>query len=349
MCVIAGYLGKEAAAPILLEMLRREEGLAGGFSTGIVTLHEGVLHHAKVVGDVETLIAATPALQLPGTVGIAHSRTPGGGGATYAHPFIDTFQRTAYIANSGVGPYKGRVDTAGAAKDLLERGYGFSTACGEPFGACVPLPDGRYIHPCDLRSQAISAGVDALPDEPLRLLQAAMETHRRLPASILGVCLHTDHPDEIVAVRHTKPLELGRLGDGSYVLASSTMAFPQGVQWHFHAPSFSGVRIHREQGVQVVPCNDPALLPLGLPPSAAAVAEAVVGLLERERQVWIHTLLEAVVPLWPAGGLNEKEMVVFPLIAALRAEGKVELCTERVPGVEPGLTAPRTIVHWRGR
>lgn len=348
MCVLAGYIGKGTAAPILLEMLRREEGLAGGFSTGIVTLHEGQLHHAKVVGDVETLLATTPALQLPGSIGMVHSRTPGGGGETWAHPFVDTFKRVAYIANSGVGLYKGRVDTAGAAKALLERGYTFSSVRDEKTGAFVPLPDGRCIHPCDLRSQDISARVDDLPPGPLRLLHASIATHQRLPASMVGLCLHRDYPDEIVAARHSKPLEVGRLGDGSFVMASSTLAFPEGVDWYYRTPALSGVRIHRDEGIVAIPFDDRSLLPLGLPPSATAVTEAVVDLLREKGQVWIHTLLEASVPLWPADELNEKEVVVFPLIAALLKEGKVELCTERVPGVQEGLTAPRTIVHWRG-
>ena len=41
MCNIAGYVGNKPAAPILLEMLRNQEGLAGGYYTGIATRHEG--------------------------------------------------------------------------------------------------------------------------------------------------------------------------------------------------------------------------------------------------------------------------------------------------------------------
>jgi hypothetical protein len=34
MCNIAGYVGIRPAAPILIEMIRRQEGLAGGYYTG---------------------------------------------------------------------------------------------------------------------------------------------------------------------------------------------------------------------------------------------------------------------------------------------------------------------------
>lgn len=348
MCVIAGYLGKEPAAPILLEMLRREEGLAGGFYSGIVTLHEGVLHHTKVVGDVETLIATTPALQLPGTIGLAHSRTPSGGGQPWAHPFIDAFNKLAYIANGAPGPYKGKVDYDGPADALLQRGYTFSSAQHGQVGNYPTLPDGSCVHASDILCQDMAARFEDLPPGPLRLVQAASATYQTLPGSIVGLCLHIDQPDEIVGVRHNKPMEIGLLTDGSYVVASSTLAFPKGVERHFRAPALSGLRLHREEGITILPFENQTLVPLGLPPSATAVERAVVGLLREKGRVWVHTLLEASVPLWPADELNEKEMVVFPLLAALAREGKIELCDERVPGVDGQGTVPRTFAHWRG-
>ena len=38
MCNIAGYIGKSQAAPILLEMLRKQELYDGDMSTGIATI-----------------------------------------------------------------------------------------------------------------------------------------------------------------------------------------------------------------------------------------------------------------------------------------------------------------------
>ena len=77
MCNIAGYAGHQQAAPILLEMLRRQQPYDGDMSTGIAVIHEGKLHFRRIVGDVDTLIRETDVLSLPGTVGIAHTR-PGG-------------------------------------------------------------------------------------------------------------------------------------------------------------------------------------------------------------------------------------------------------------------------------
>jgi len=38
MCTIAGYAGPKRAAPILIEMLRKEQFIDGGLSTGIATI-----------------------------------------------------------------------------------------------------------------------------------------------------------------------------------------------------------------------------------------------------------------------------------------------------------------------
>ena len=83
MCNIAGYAGKRAAAPILLEMLRRQQDFDGGVCTGITTIYDGRLYYRKIVGDVDALIKHTDALYLPGNVGIAHTR-PGGSPENYA-------------------------------------------------------------------------------------------------------------------------------------------------------------------------------------------------------------------------------------------------------------------------
>ena len=77
MCNIAGYAGGRPAAPILLEILRRQEPFDGNMSTGVATSHEGKLHYRKMVGSGADLIKNTDVLDLPGTIGIAHSR-PGG-------------------------------------------------------------------------------------------------------------------------------------------------------------------------------------------------------------------------------------------------------------------------------
>ncbi|HWL53960.1 MAG TPA: hypothetical protein VNQ90_16080 [Chthoniobacteraceae bacterium] len=347
MCVIAGYIGTQPAAPLLLEMLRREEGLAGGYYTGIVTLHEGRLHHAKVVGDVETLIATTDAWKLPGTIGLAHSRTPGGGGHGFAHPFLDHHQKLAYIANGSNGLYNGKVDFAAAAEVLLQNGYSFSSASPEKITKYPVLADGRCIHYSDLLCQDMAWRYENLPPSPDRLLKAISATYQHLPGEIVGLCLHADGPDEIAGARHNKPMEIGKLPDGSYVLASSTLAFPGEARHHLRMPGLSAIRIHREEGIQISPFENKKLLPLGLPPSALAVEEKVVHFLRQEKQVWVPMLREhASASLWKEHELGEPESVVFPLLAALLKEGRINLQNEYVPGVKGHGLVPRMTAHW---
>ena len=45
MCNIAGYVGEKRAAPILIEMMKKQEGFAGGYYTGIATIHKGKIYH----------------------------------------------------------------------------------------------------------------------------------------------------------------------------------------------------------------------------------------------------------------------------------------------------------------
>ncbi|MBQ5770331.1 MAG: hypothetical protein IIW08_04045, partial [Clostridia bacterium] len=123
MCNIAGYVGTRAAAPILIDMLRKQEGLAGGYYTGICTVHEGKFYHAKITGDIETLLKNTDALTLPGTIGIIHSRSNGGGGDEWAHPFIAE-DKIAYVANGAQGFFAGEKEKQNKiAASLIEEGH----------------------------------------------------------------------------------------------------------------------------------------------------------------------------------------------------------------------------------
>ncbi len=74
MCNIAGYSGSKQAAPILLEMLRRQQPYDGDMSTGVATIYEGKLYSKKIVGDVDEFLRTIDLSELPGTIGIVHTR-----------------------------------------------------------------------------------------------------------------------------------------------------------------------------------------------------------------------------------------------------------------------------------
>ena len=98
------YIGEQQAAPLLLEMLEREEGLGGGFYTGIATIHEGGrLYTEKVVGDVAALRRQTDAEKLPGTIGSPIAAPRAVAIANGPTPFVDCTGQLAYIANGARG------------------------------------------------------------------------------------------------------------------------------------------------------------------------------------------------------------------------------------------------------
>ena len=67
MCNIAGYSGDKQAAPILLEMIRKQQYYDGDVCTGVATIHEGKIHYRKIVGDVDAIIREMNDPRISGT------------------------------------------------------------------------------------------------------------------------------------------------------------------------------------------------------------------------------------------------------------------------------------------
>ena len=87
MCGIIGILGRQPAAPLLVDGLKRLE-YRGYDSAGIATLVNGHIDRRRAEGklaNLEALLARSP---LPGVVGIGHTRwaTHGRPNETNAHP-----------------------------------------------------------------------------------------------------------------------------------------------------------------------------------------------------------------------------------------------------------------------
>ena len=132
MCNIAGYAGAKQAAPVLLEMLRRQEYYDGNMCTGIATLHEGKLYYRKVNVDVDTFIRETDVLSLPGTVGMAHTRPSRNPELPTLHPFISMDKKTALVTN-GTTPVTKYMSMYNGVADMLDReGFIFATESKTP-------------------------------------------------------------------------------------------------------------------------------------------------------------------------------------------------------------------------
>ncbi len=225
MCNIAGYAGIDRAAPILLEMIRRQQDFDGCACTGIATIFEGRIYYRKISGTVDDLMKHTDAFYLPGTVGIAHTR-PGGNAHSYnyAHPFVTADDTMAGMTNGTVPIPEYPEKTQRAATFLEEQGYKFR---GEVFdfkddyspklknGSCLSCVDVRlnYTHYFYNQGMTMTAAMAKMASE-------------LYTDSVFGA-LNIDTPDRFYILRTTRPAATLKTERGIYV-ATTRFAFPDG-------------------------------------------------------------------------------------------------------------------------
>src|SRR5215216_7669463 len=122
MCGIVGYVGKQKAAAIILEGLKRLE-YRGYDSAGVCVLQGGRLDVAKKAGRVEVLIKEVAKHRFKGSTGIGHTRWATHGGVTdaNAHPHVSSDGKFALIHNGVIENY------SQIKKFLLGKNYTFSS------------------------------------------------------------------------------------------------------------------------------------------------------------------------------------------------------------------------------
>ncbi|MHB8524124.1 MAG: glutamine--fructose-6-phosphate transaminase (isomerizing) [Limisphaerales bacterium] len=206
MCGIVGYIGKQQAAPILLEGLRRLE-YRGYDSAGIAVSQEHRLETRKRKGKIdEGLARLLQTRPVAGQVGIGHTRwaTHGPPSDENSHPHLDQSGRIAVVHN-------GVIENFGRLKDrLLQDGHQFlsqtdSEILAHLIGEHYAKLDGKAggaVHP---------------------LAQAVIGALREVIGTYGIAVLSADHPDVIVGARRGSPLIVG-VGQGENFLASDTNA-----------------------------------------------------------------------------------------------------------------------------
>lgn len=276
MCTIAGYAGKRRAAPILLEMMKKIEFIDGGCATGIATIHEGRLYYAKIQGNVDTLLRATDAYDLPGTVGIIHTR-PGADFISMTHPYLDADEKLAMVENGtplGTGTPAFWQQQRDIMNAFLSRGIESRAQkdMDPDFHARTRMENGRsfyYIEPF-----AFTAGdrIKNAVDKKAAFGEAIREIHEMMPADNITVSIHADVPDTVTVGTVTRPMSVC-VADGEVYLASVALAFPTEVQGCpiTHLPVTSVTQItpegftvltNRLDGVHVEPITDRVRIPL---------------------------------------------------------------------------------------
>ena len=198
MCGIIGFVGREQAAPILLDGLERME-YRGYDSAGIaVRSGEQGLQVKKTRGRLQALFDLTcGGTALEGTLGIGHTRwaTHGEPNDSNAHPHISANGQIALVHNGIIENYL-------EIKEQLQR-QGVTFASDTDSEVAAQLLEFHY-------------------NECGSILEAVGRVLRRIEGSYAFGIICEDHPDTLIAARKDSPLILGFGENGNFIASDAT-------------------------------------------------------------------------------------------------------------------------------
>ena len=339
MCNMAGYVGIKDAAPILVEMLKKQEGFEGGYSSGIATLHEGKIYYAKLVGDTDRLVSLTEAARLPGKIGIIHSRSGGREGDEWAHPFIAEKKGeivTAYVANGAQGFFaKERPRLERRAEELLKLGYAMRSQDVIPGTRYPTLTDGTSVHMSDLMCQEIQYYMDNGCDAP----SAMDEAFHSIPGEITGLLLTLAEPDSIAWSRINMPMWVGFSSHGAY-MATSALAFDGDSGNPILLPGSASGRIYKDR-YEIKPYKcDPCKISR-INPEIAHKAYEIIYTMLKEGDKKYSQLYTAIKECFPEADCIDSEPLTYGILQAMAKGGRLKIETVRVVGHAEGISAPQ--------
>ncbi|MEL6598030.1 MAG: glutamine--fructose-6-phosphate transaminase (isomerizing) [Pseudomonadota bacterium] len=195
MCGIVGVLSNNAAAPIILDALRRLE-YRGYDSAGIATVHQGVLDRRRAVGKLAALSDLLVEEPIPGKIGIGHTRwaTHGAANLTNAHPHHAG--RVSVVHNGIIENYQLLRDT------LAAKGLGFET---------------------DTDTETVATYCNwqlGLTGSPVAAVEATLKALR----GAFALCfLFEGEEDLMIVARKGSPIAIGH-GDGEMFVGSDALA-----------------------------------------------------------------------------------------------------------------------------
>lgn len=336
MCNIAAYYGEKQAAAVLIDMMKREEGYGGGYYSGLATIYNGKLYYAKLTGDIDRLTALTNAADLPGNIGIIHSRSKSGGDDTWAHPFIGTHETIAYVANGSNGILGNVEQQDEYVRRLLLNGYGFTSRSESAVGRYPVLPDGSCTHVSDVMCQLI----ESLTDKGYDSVAAITKAFCDMPAEIVAVILNTREPDRLTVSRFNMPMMIG-FGDNECYLATTAIAFPDGL--HNIMPlAPNAAHTVTKTSVKTVPFEAPPAKIEEVTPyimsEALRLIEAKIRL--SDSPVSIGELDHLISPVFASGKPKQTAMTAYEAVRSLQNRGMIETVHDTRSGSAEGISAP---------
>ncbi len=200
MCGIVGYVGRQSAAEIVLQGLRKLE-YRGYDSAGIALIddHQALCRiraQGKLANLEAKLLGLDPTIA---HIGIGHTRwaTHGRPNEQNAHPHTDESGRLAVIQNGIVENYRDLRQT------LRQQGILFAS---------------------ETDTEVIPHLVRYWLNQGIPLLEAVRTTINQLTGSFAVAVLSADHPDQIIVARQHAPVVIG-YGDQETFFASDVPAF----------------------------------------------------------------------------------------------------------------------------
>jgi glutamine---fructose-6-phosphate transaminase (isomerizing) len=195
MCGIVGIIGRQPAAPLLLEALKRLE-YRGYDSAGIATLVDSRIERRRAEGKLVNLEAMLQQEPLQGVTGIGHTRW-----ATHGPPTRDNAH--PHEAGGVAVVHNGIIENFESLRDeLIRAGHTFTTQTDTEV---VP----------QLVSACLAQGMGPVP--------AAEAALARLHGAFALVLLFAGHDDLLVCARRGSPLAIG-YGEGEMYVGSDALA-----------------------------------------------------------------------------------------------------------------------------
>jgi glucosamine--fructose-6-phosphate aminotransferase (isomerizing) len=211
MCGIVGYVGRQQAAPIIVEGLRRLE-YRGYDSAGLSVILQHELQTRKKKGKIDEglakLLASEP---VEGSLGLGHTRwaTHGPPSDENSHPHYDQSGTIAVVHNGVIENYE-------RLKERLKGHVFTSTTDTEVLAHLIGQ------HYAQVKTE-LAKNPALAPSEHHPLAQAVMSALREVIGTYGIAVICSDHPDVIVGARRGSPLIVG-VGNGENFLASDASA-----------------------------------------------------------------------------------------------------------------------------
>ena len=195
MCGIIGVIGREQAAPLLIDGLKRLE-YRGYDSAGIATLTDGRIGRRRAEGKLVNLVERLKTEPLGGTIGIGHTRwaTHGAPSVDNAHPIAT--HRVAVVHNGIIENFQD------LKHELVASGVTFESETDTEVVA-------------QLLTRFLDQGLE--PEEAMRA------TLGRIEGAFALAVLFTGEEDLMICARRGSALAIGH-GDGQMFVGSDALA-----------------------------------------------------------------------------------------------------------------------------